>query len=67
MRGYRWTARVGLAGLGVLALWAVFAAMVRVLDIHHNRRQRRLPSRIQFQNKETSALADLVQSIPKHD
>ena len=33
MKGYRWTARVGLAGLGVLALWAVFVAVVRVLDV----------------------------------
>ena len=33
MRGYRWTARVALAGLGVLALWAGFAAVVRVLDV----------------------------------
>ena len=33
MKGYRWAARVGLAGLGVLALWAVFVAVVRVLDV----------------------------------
>ena len=33
MKGYRWAARVGLAGLGVLALWAVFMAVVRVLDV----------------------------------
>ena len=33
MKGYRWTARVGVAGLGVLALWAVFVAVVRVLDV----------------------------------
>ena len=33
MKGYRWTARVDLAGLGVLALWAVFVAVVRVLDV----------------------------------
>ena len=33
MKGYRWTARVGLAGLGILALWAGFAVAVRVLDV----------------------------------
>ena len=33
MKGYRWAARVGLAGLAVLALWAVFVAVVRVLDV----------------------------------
>ena len=33
MKGYRWAARVALAGLGVLALWAVFVAVVRVLDV----------------------------------
>ena len=33
MKGYRWTARVALAGLGVLALWALFVVVVRVLDV----------------------------------
>ena len=33
MRGYRWAVRVGLAGLGLLALWAGFVAVVRVLDV----------------------------------
>ena len=33
MKGYRWTARVALAGLAVLALWAVFVAVVRVLNV----------------------------------
>ena len=33
MRGYRWAVRVGLAGLGLLALWAVFVVVVRVLDV----------------------------------
>ena len=33
MRSYRWAVRVGLAGLGLLALWAGFAAVVRVLDV----------------------------------
>ena len=33
MKGYRWAARVALAGLGVLAIWAVFVAVVRVLDV----------------------------------
>ena len=33
MKGYRWATRVALAGLGVLALWAVFVAVVRVLDV----------------------------------
>jgi hypothetical protein len=33
MKGYRWTARVALAGLGVLAIWAGFVAVVRVLNV----------------------------------
>ena len=33
MKGYRWTARVALAGLGLLVIWAGFVAVVRVLGV----------------------------------
>ncbi len=33
MRRYVWTRRVGAGGLGLLVLWAVFVAVVRVFNL----------------------------------
>ena len=33
MRRYVWTRRVGVGGLGLLVLWAVFVAVVRVVNV----------------------------------
>ena len=33
MNGYRWTIRIGLGGLGFLALLAAFVAVTRVFDL----------------------------------
>ena len=33
MRRYIWTRRVGVAGLGLIVLWVVFVAVVRVVNV----------------------------------
>ena len=33
MRRYIWTRRVGVAGLGLMVLWVVFVAVVRVVNV----------------------------------
>ena len=33
MRSYPWTCRVAALGFGILAIWAVFVAVVRVVDL----------------------------------
>ena len=33
MNAYRWTVRVALGGVTLLALWAVFVAVVRMFDL----------------------------------
>ena len=33
MNAYRWTVRVALGGVALLALWALFVAVVRMFDL----------------------------------
>ena len=33
MNGYRWTVRVALSGVGLLATWAAFAAVVGIFNV----------------------------------
>ena len=33
MRSYRWTRRVAFVGLGLLVLWVVFVAVVRIVNV----------------------------------